>query len=638
MRRVQVAFVLLAVGLAVVMGFLIQRALGGVQIEREAQDRAVAERLFDEMERALSDFLRNEDGRPPGQYAFYYTPEGAPAQVRVVSPLASLPDLPYVVGYFQVDAEGRRTTPLLPEDRVEAAARGDFRTSLEREGRATRVLELAAALDVRAPLAERFPSLGLGQAPGTTRRVGGDSRLAARAPETPAAEPPYGAFEVLQSLNRGASERAGREQKTSAAPSPYPGSDAPVEEILADAIAEEDDVEPAEGRVAATAAPADGFERLENLPGARERMASLGLRIAVDPFHGRVGPDGLFLLTRNVRVGAEALRQGIVIDARAMLEFLRLNVLGESAEDSALRLSLAEEGTRVRDARYRHRFGEPFDALTVDLALAPLGDVAGAGAVAVLSALSVLVLGLALVALYRMVAVTVRFAERRSNFVAAVSHELKTPLTAIRMYGEMLRDGLVPDEEKRGEYYRSITAESERLSRLINNVLEFSRLERGSRSLEVTAGDVAATVREGYELLASHAKRNGQRLDLHIDDDLPAVRFERDALLQVLFNLVDNALKYARGARSPVIELHCRRSGERVELSVRDHGPGVATEHGQRILEPFYRGEDELVRKTQGTGIGLALVKGLVEDMGGRLAVGNAEGGGFRATVSFAAA
>ena len=336
-------------------------------------------------------------------------------------------------------------------------------------------------------------------------------------------------------------------------------------------------------------------------------------------------------------LGQRAIRQGIVIDVDALLRFLREQAIVEGVlEGAALELAFASDVIGGERPRYRHRFGEPFDTLTVDLVLAPLGDVAGAGAVFSLSALSLGVMGLALFALYRMVAVTVAFAERRANFVAAVSHELKTPLTAIRMYGEMLRDGLVPDEGKKSEYYRSITAESERLSRLINNVLEFSRIERGSREMDLRVGDVTPALREAVELLQPHAEQNGQRLQLAFGEDLPQVSFEHDALLQVLFNLIDNALKYAAGASNPVIDIRAQRTGEGLEISVRDHGPGVAPEHAVRILEPFYRGENELTRKAQGTGIGLSLVKGLAEEMGAKLRVGNASDGGFRAVLELA--
>jgi signal transduction histidine kinase len=287
---------------------------------------------------------------------------------------------------------------------------------------------------------------------------------------------------------------------------------------------------------------------------------------------------------------------------------------------------------------FAHRFGEPFDALRVELALQPLPGVGSTMPVYLLAGLLALVAAAGLAAVYRMVAVVVQFAERRSNFVAAVSHELKTPLTSIRMYGEMLRDGLVPSEAKRDDYYRTITDESERLSRLINNVLEFSRLEKGKRELHLTRGSLAALLEEVAEQLRPHAEREGFRLELALDERLPSLRFDRDAIIQVLFNLVDNTLKYARDAESKKIRLECRRLEDRVCLSLRDHGPGVPQRHVSRVFEAFYRGEDELTRTTKGAGIGLALVKELVESMGASIRATNldpAEGGGFAVYIEF---
>jgi signal transduction histidine kinase len=202
------------------------------------------------------------------------------------------------------------------------------------------------------------------------------------------------------------------------------------------------------------------------------------------------------------------------------------------------------------------------------------------------------------------------------------------------MYGEMLRDDLVPSEDKRREYYRTITAESERLSRLIDNVLEFSRLEKGTRNMQLTVGALGPVVQEVAELLRPHAERSGFTLRTEVEPDLPPVRFERDALLQVLVNLVDNALKYAARATPREIAIECRRHGDGVVLSVRDRGPGVASRHLARIFEPFHRGEDELIRETQGTGLGLALVKSLVERMGGAVGGYNEPGGGFEVRVA----
>jgi signal transduction histidine kinase len=296
-------------------------------------------------------------------------------------------------------------------------------------------------------------------------------------------------------------------------------------------------------------------------------------------------------------------------------------------------LSFSPDADATADSVYRHRFAEPFDALQATLVLPALGDAGGASTVRWLSFLLFAALALGLFALYRMVAVTVGFAERRSNFVAAVSHELKTPLTAIRMYAEMLRDGMVPSGEKQREYYGTITAESERLSRLIQNVLEFSRLERGSRDVHLVAGPLAPVVEEAVQVLRPHAEREGFRLEVDVPADLPPVRFDRDALLQVLFNLVDNALKYARDASDRTVRIEGRAEQGGVRLAVRDAGPGVADGQLSRIFEPFYRAGDELTRTAQGAGIGLALVRELSDRMGAALRGVNAPGGGFEVSL-----
>jgi signal transduction histidine kinase len=203
------------------------------------------------------------------------------------------------------------------------------------------------------------------------------------------------------------------------------------------------------------------------------------------------------------------------------------------------------------------------------------------------------------------------------------------------MYGEMLRDGLVPSEEKRAEYYATITDESERLSRLIDNVLEFSRLEQKRRDLRLVVGSLSEAIRDAAEKLRTHIEREGFRLELDLDDGLPAVQFDRDAVTQLVFNLVDNALKYARHAEKREIEIGLHLENERVELRVRDFGPGVPEEQLRRVFEPFYRIGEELTRTTEGTGIGLALVKELAEGMGARVLGHNATGGGFEVSIAF---
>ena len=373
------------------------------------------------------------------------------------------------------------------------------------------------------------------------------------------------------------------------------------------------------------------------------------IRIVIDPMMGHLADEGHLVLSRTVLVGNSGYRQGLLIDRRKLAEWLDDQVISGSRLGEVATLRFEDTQTRYHYAGssagylYRHHFAEPFAALQATLSLKPLAAVASTRNIYALSLVLAVVAAGGLFAVYRMIVVVVRYAERRSNFVAAVSHELKTPLTAIRMHGEMLRDGLVSSDEKRNEYYRTIHDESERLSRLINNVLEFSQLESGKRELNLVVGSLAEVVREFVANLGPHAERQGFTLSAQIADDLPPVRFDRDALVQVLFNLTDNAMKYARGAGPQAIEIGCHRAdehgerssrGDRVMLEVRDFGPGVPSRHLSHLFEPFYRAasSDEVAK---GTGIGMALVSDLCQAMGAAVTASNVEGGGFRVLVGF---
>jgi signal transduction histidine kinase len=431
------------------------------------------------------------------------------------------------------------------------------------------------------------------------------------------------AFDALRSLNKAVEERVARQRKA-------PESD--------DANAQEEE--------ARRPAPVLGYaDRSVGAPGGREMAAAAppprAKRIELPPLQGHAIDHRLLMLHRTVVVDGRAYRQGAMVDARRLGESLREQALGGDRLAAYADVAFAGPidasfgGASEAGFVYQHRFAEPFDVLSARLSLRPLP---GVGSVAYIYALSALLLAtgsLGLAALYRMVAVTVGFAERRSNFVAAVTHELKTPLTAIRMYGEMLRDGMVPSEAKRAEYYRHITQESERLSRLINNVLEFSRLEKGNRDVTLAPGPVVPVLQEVAEILRPHVEAQGFTLRVDADGDVPPVRFERDALVQVLCNLVDNAVKYGGDAARKEIILGCRAADGHVTVSVRDHGPGVAARHLGKIFEPFYRGESELTRRSKGVGLGLALVRGLAERMGARVTGRNAPDGGFEVELAF---
>jgi signal transduction histidine kinase len=211
----------------------------------------------------------------------------------------------------------------------------------------------------------------------------------------------------------------------------------------------------------------------------------------------------------------------------------------------------------------------------------------------------------------------------KSEFVANVSHELKTPLALVRMFAEMLQSGRVTSDQKRQEYLEIIVRESERLSSLIENVLDFAKVERGRDAYELAEGDVGEAVLRAVNVYRYRAERENVELVPDVAPDLPRTRFDERAIQLAVINLVDNALKYGAPTSPGDAKVVVRAEFEDGEICVRviDNGPGVPSEDRHRIFERFVRGST--ARRdgrgpARGSGIGLALVKHIAESHGGR--------------------
>jgi two-component system phosphate regulon sensor histidine kinase PhoR len=229
-----------------------------------------------------------------------------------------------------------------------------------------------------------------------------------------------------------------------------------------------------------------------------------------------------------------------------------------------------------------------------------------------------------------------RSSQMRSDFIANVSHELKTPLSLIRMFGELLATGKHKGESMAREYAGIITRESERLSHLIDNVLDFARLERGKASYNFAEGHLEEVVERALDVFRHRLEKEKLRLRTEIEANLPAVRMDEDAMTLVLLNLVDNAVKYAGDGGEVSVRL--RRVPGAVALSIADRGSGIAADEQRRIFERFYRAENARARNVRGSGIGLALVKHIAEAHGGRVEVASTPGQGATFTVYVPAA
>lgn len=217
------------------------------------------------------------------------------------------------------------------------------------------------------------------------------------------------------------------------------------------------------------------------------------------------------------------------------------------------------------------------------------------------------------------------FSRLQSDFVATVSHEFRSPLTGIRQLAELLDSGIVHAENRRREYYRLIIQESDRLTHLVENLLDFSRLEANRKQYRMESIDASTWLAE-----TAAATRNA-RISADIPAGLPTLRGDREALASAVVNLLDNAIKYSP-ADSPV-RLAAHTVNGRLSISVTDRGPGIAPEEQARIFDRFYRGGGDLARLVKGAGIGLSLVKRIVEDHGGNVAVASCPDEGSTFTI-----
>lgn len=233
---------------------------------------------------------------------------------------------------------------------------------------------------------------------------------------------------------------------------------------------------------------------------------------------------------------------------------------------------------------------------------------------------------------YRNIWKEMALAKLKSDFVANVSHELRTPLSLIRLYAETLELGRITGPEKYEEYFRTIRKESERLTALINNILDFSRIEAGKKEYSFRETNLAELVRNTIDSYRFQIEQHGFQLEANIADDLPPVRVDREAIARSLLNLVNNALKYSQNEKYLGVSLH--RADGAVLLEVIDRGIGIPRAEQRKIFEKFYRVGDPLVHNTKGSGLGLSLVRHIVQAHGGRISVESAPGKGSKFTIA----
>ena len=622
MKRLRRQFAIFAIVL--VAGFVVVVARSFRQVDREERDlaRGYAEQVFEQVQSRLDALLEAEAGRPFGEFRFFQAATGEragePSLAR--SPLSRLPrnDEGGLVGYFQIDPSGSFTTPHLPAGTLP-------RSGLPAEERSARE-------ERHALLARLTTSFQARMTEGATRSdTGGGAPTAVDlgATSKDLMVEDLGYLEEKAALRNRAREDARR--RKIAESRLLSRGEAPTAEELR--VFEEQ-----------TRSVAD--------PGTPLPASVRGARaVSIDPFQARLVEKRFIVFYRKLWLDRTLYLQGFVLDGPQLFDSLMAQTFARSplaghgvaslilGNDELVRYGSAVNVLPGEPPLFERSLDYPLNLFVWRVRSASYPRLAARDALSVLAILGGAILALGLASIYRTASTEVRLSQKRQDLVSAVTHELRTPLTSIRMYAEMLEEGMATDDAKRSEYYGQISRESARLSRLIENVLQLARLEKGTYRVDAQVREPSADFSEICRELTPLAERQGFHLTSTAPPGpLPVIAYDPDAIRQVFLSFLDNSVKFAAGAAERVFEVSLAAEGETVVWAWSDRGPGVPRAELGRIFETFYRVEGEATRRTKGTGIGLAIARMLAEAMGARIEARNrpaADGGGLEIRLVF---
>ena len=690
--RLRKLLVLFFLALAVPTVVLIWQAYSQLKWEAFHQYRGVAEELTGRIDERLNSMINTADAHSFADFTFLVLSGDPSAKFVQRSPLSAYPvveDVPGVLGYFQVDSDGVFSTPLLPPDGTDATNLGigareyDSRLQLAQKIQAiladNRLVQSSGTTGVRRRVA---PAVAEPVVPVEELKVSTDRVVVT--------DEQY-SQQVFDELNEAVEDTgyfAGRAAASASMDAEGATSqteqrrsnigkvsdlrlDANLQKKSEELERDDSDDSRRDYRPASSpgrskrkeqialpeSAPIAVGEGITNLAGPSDLRIST-FESEIDPFEFSILNSGHFVFFRKVWRDGERYIQGMLVEPAAF----SADIIGAGFMDTTLsgmsKLIIAYQDDVIHtfsgrdnfsypnladdldgELLYRSRLSAPLDSLEMIFGIEHLPPGPGASILGWVTLVLAIVLVGGFAALYRIGLSQINLARQQQDFVSAVSHELKSPLTSIRMYGEMLKEGWA-DEEKRQSYYEFIHDESERLSRLISNVLQLSRITRNEPQFDLKPTNVGRLMSHTQSKIVNQVERAGFELRFKRDSaaEQVSIDMDEDCFVQIIINLVDNAIKFSKNAEEKVVEISSKLTGDkRVVIAVRDYGPGIPKEQMKKIFQLFYRSESELTRETVGTGIGLAIVHQLTLAMNGSVDVVNAEPGAeFRAEFSIA--
>jgi len=630
MKRLKLFILLFFTALTVPIGYFIFQTYQGLERVESARLRFFAETIFDEMENELLDLAHTEENRLVDEYNGTYMPNGIPqgSGKPVSSPLSVLPDKDYILGYFQNNPDGSFHTPLtLPEASTPAE------TSLA-------INELQSINDIFNPMRSKAATVNRQPVPKAVKKKETKAQSDFESPylDRSKKKSKYVSSAKRQSRVQEISEEQALRLSRQSAPQEW------TDEAVADVEMEEDTQTREKTEPMALAGSIPESPTMSSESHDLDFLRTFQVEIA--PLQSVIVSDDRVFLFRRVVIGEAIYRQGFVIKLKAFAKHIADAHFSQHpiARYAALRIDvihkngntdIARFGTAVERPVFTHQrgFSFPFNFLSVNLSCSSIPHSENRRMLGIMMLIFLTVFLLGFLAIYQSARTVIDLSERRSRFVSSVTHELKTPLTNIRMYIEMLEQGMARDPEREQTYFGVLNRESARLSQLINNVLELSRLENRQRRLSMQEGDLVDVFREVEMLMGETVHQAGFTLRIE-KPDVGAFSYDAQIVTLILINLIENSIKFGKDQALKSILVKTWAEKTTVNISVTDTGPGIPRNALKKVFTDFYRVEDALTRKTSGTGIGLSLVKKFVSLMNGNVSARNNEGPGCTITVS----
>ncbi|MGD8762195.1 MAG: HAMP domain-containing sensor histidine kinase [Desulfobacteraceae bacterium] len=643
MKRLKLLIIFFSLALCVPLAFFVVQTYRGLEQEEVATLRYFAETILDEMEQSLTALVQREEGRAIDEYNYYISPPGRSQGVmdRDRSPLSNLPQDNFILGYFQNNPDGSFQSPMVQSGKQVPADRDALVNALKNANIVFNRKRVAVTDKIKPPAPKVLAETKKQRADGFAAKYLDMSRTQEPKAHLGQKEKRVEKITVSQALN------IAKQENAKPAKSPQP---ARQEGSRSRSLTMGGDQTAALPSLAKTRMPQESLqEEAEDFiqpQAASKDMEDESFQVEVAPLQSVFLSDDQVFVFRRIMINNQIYRQGFILKTRAFLNHLattyfmpqtmahytnlRLAVVDQGREKRMLEAGVSTNGPKF----VLHRsFPSPFSFLNATLTCDQIPRSTGRQTLNIMLIVLAGIVLLGLFAIYQSARTIVDLSERRSQFVSSVTHELKTPLTNIRMYVEMLEQGIARDQDREQEYFRILDSEGARLSRLINNVLELSKLEKQQRQVDMQTGDFEEVIQEVETVMHEKLKHEGFTLKTETVNIRP-FRYDREIMIQVLINLIENSMKFGKTAAQRQIAIRLDQDEKQVKVLVTDTGPGIPANALKKIFDDFYRVENSLTRTTRGTGIGLALVKKFVTLMGGTVIAENNDGPGCTITIS----